>query len=136
MQDLSISSLNGGAGEEDVNHVFGIKGVMQQAGMILAPFSKRRRPSKPNFVPETIQSFDERETDRDSPVTVDSTLDPPTSLTPSPEEDIVASMSKTGKKEIVSQERKLTQKKDLYADDNDGNEEKDRCEFCEGCNIL
>lgn len=137
MQDLSTSSLNGGAaGDDDTNHVFGIKGVIKQAGIILAPFSKRRRPSKSNFVPETIQSFDERESDRDSPVTVDSTLDPSTSLTTTQEEGNAASTSKSDKTEPVCEETKIAQKKDLYVDDNDGNKEREICQFCEGCNIL
>lgn len=132
MQDLSVSSLTGGgAGEEDANHIFGIKGVIKQAGMILSPFSKRRRPSKRNFVPDTIQSFDERDTDRDSPVTVDSSLEPPAPLTPTLEESKTASRSKNDKKETVSEERNTAQRKGLYVDDNDGKKD-----LCEGCNIL
>lgn len=129
MQDLSVSSVTGGTGDEDANHIFGIKGVIKQAGgLILSPFSKRPRPSKPNFVPETIQSFDERDTDRDSPMTVDSSLEPPIPSTPTLEETKAASLSKDYKKESANQ------RKDLYVDDNDG--KKDLCEFCDKCSIM
>ncbi|GAX24666.1 hypothetical protein FisN_4Hh224 [Fistulifera solaris] len=131
MQDLSVSSVTG-TGDEDVNHIFGFKGVIQQAGMFLSPFSKRRRPSKTNFIPDTIQSFDERDTERDSPVTVDSSLEPTVPSTPTLEETKAA--SRANNKEILIEGSNAMKQKDLYVDDNDG--KKDLCEFCEKCSIL
>jgi hypothetical protein len=135
MQDLSVSSVTGGGtGDEDVNHIFGIKGVIQQAGMFLSPFSKRRRPSKTNFIPDTIQSFDERDTERDSPVTVDSSLEPAIPLTPTLEETKAAIRTNNGNQEILVEGSNTMKQKDLYVDDNDS--KKDLCEFCENCSIL
>lgn len=135
MQDLSVSSVTGGGAEEDANHIFGLTGVIKQAGgMLLSPFAKRRRPSKPDFVPDTIQSFDERDTDRDSPMTVDSSIEPSAPLTPTLEETKAASRSKNGTQDAIADERKAALRKELYVDDNDG--KKDLCEICDKCSIM
>lgn len=144
MQDLSVSSVTGNnnsssshAFEEDANHIFGIKGVIQQAGMILSPFSKRRRSSKPDFVPDTIQSFDDRDTDRDSPMTVDSSLEPSIPLTPTLEETAKVNHihhKKNDSKITEEKKEKNVLRKELYVDDNDG--KKELCDVCEKCTIL